>query len=278
MRMTNEEFEAEVFRRSRVYMQARQVRRRRLMTGAAAFAGCFVLLTAGAVILPHRNKFSMMNNEIAVRDSAVADGADYGADSSAAFAEEAAEEAEMFDEEYKAGAGDDYGMQQAISSNQKSDQPAHGSKADSAEVPKDAISGLAPEESSEAESAESFDKDTVPTAKEICESFGIPVPPGRIADFREAYDPAVVGINHDELLCRYENEHGKLSFSVTHPGDYDREHESGEISYYSVDPKIKSASFSSGKAQIIIELESDDPDADAILQEAAEALKDYLSR
>ena len=54
MRMTNEEFQAEVFRRSAVYMQEKRQSRTRLWRGAAAFAGCFVLI-GGALML--RNSF-----------------------------------------------------------------------------------------------------------------------------------------------------------------------------------------------------------------------------
>ncbi len=50
MRMTNEEFQAEVFRRSQVYFAERRRSRRRLFTGAAAFAGCFVI-AVGALAL-----------------------------------------------------------------------------------------------------------------------------------------------------------------------------------------------------------------------------------
>lgn len=47
MRMTNEQFQAEVFRRSKAYMQQRQVRRRRLRRGALVFAGCLVVAIGG---------------------------------------------------------------------------------------------------------------------------------------------------------------------------------------------------------------------------------------
>lgn len=47
MRMTNEQFQAEVFRRSEAYRKRRQTACRRYLTaGAIAFAGCFVLAFA----------------------------------------------------------------------------------------------------------------------------------------------------------------------------------------------------------------------------------------
>ena len=52
MRMTNEEFQAEVFRRSRVYLAERQTRRRRLFAGVLAFAGCFAVVIAAAKLRP----------------------------------------------------------------------------------------------------------------------------------------------------------------------------------------------------------------------------------
>lgn len=50
--MTNEEFQAEVFRRSRVYLAKQQARRRRLFAGALAFAGCFAVVIAAAKLRP----------------------------------------------------------------------------------------------------------------------------------------------------------------------------------------------------------------------------------
>lgn len=59
MRMTDEQFQTEVFRRSRVYMEQRRVRRRHLRAGALVFAGCFVLMIAGVGILPR-----IKNNDV----------------------------------------------------------------------------------------------------------------------------------------------------------------------------------------------------------------------
>ena len=51
MRMTNEEFQAEVYRRSAVYQQ-KQRRRMRIIKGASAFAGCLLLTLAAGAVLP----------------------------------------------------------------------------------------------------------------------------------------------------------------------------------------------------------------------------------
>ena len=55
MRMTNEEFQAEVFRRSQAYLAERRRSRRRLFTGAAAFAGCFVIAVGALALRSSRN-------------------------------------------------------------------------------------------------------------------------------------------------------------------------------------------------------------------------------
>ena len=283
MRMTNEEFEAEVFRRSRVYMKERQMRRRHMLTGALAFAGCFVLVTAGAVMLPNRNKSDLMTADVAMNenggaDSAAAD-AEYAEESSEEYAEQA-EEAEMND--WVEDENDSLHLNQdaitggeafSAKNEQKNQNESAASPASTVRPAHDKASG---EESSEAPSDE--DEKAVNTPEKICESYGIPVPPDEIAGFAESEEPAVVGRDLDELLFRYENARGKLSFTVMHPSDYDREHETDGIRYTSAVPQIKSASFLCGSAQIIIELESDDPDAEALLKEAAEALKAYLSR
>ena len=57
MRMTNEEFQAEVFRRSAAYQQKR-TKRIRFMTGATAFAGCLLLTVA---VLPHLTNSMHLN-------------------------------------------------------------------------------------------------------------------------------------------------------------------------------------------------------------------------
>lgn len=55
MRMTNEEFQAEVFRRSRVYLDEKKSSRKRLFAGIAACAACFVI-AGGALMLRTSSK------------------------------------------------------------------------------------------------------------------------------------------------------------------------------------------------------------------------------
>lgn len=55
MRMTNEEFQAEVFRRSNVYLQQKRQNRRRFFYGAAAFACCFVIAAGGLALRSRMN-------------------------------------------------------------------------------------------------------------------------------------------------------------------------------------------------------------------------------
>ena len=93
MRMTNEEFQAEVFRRSAAY-QREHTRRIRIMTrAAAAFAGC-LLLTVGVGVAVSRNG-AMRANETATTSGVFYDGnAAKDAESSACEAEEAADNCE----------------------------------------------------------------------------------------------------------------------------------------------------------------------------------------
>lgn len=62
MRMTNEQFQAEVLRRSKAYMQQRQVRRRQLRTGALVFAGCLVVVLAG--VMPRMRHHNMLDMQM----------------------------------------------------------------------------------------------------------------------------------------------------------------------------------------------------------------------
>lgn len=70
MRMTNEEFQAEVFRRSAAY-QRQRTKRIRFMTGAAAFAGCLVLTVGvGAPLMLRTNQGSFTAKLDSAEDSA----------------------------------------------------------------------------------------------------------------------------------------------------------------------------------------------------------------
>ena len=76
MRMTNEEFQAEVFRRSEIYMKERQVRRRKMFTGALAFCGCLAVGIAAQKLLPifnHSKLQSAMSDYSNVIDNILAD-------------------------------------------------------------------------------------------------------------------------------------------------------------------------------------------------------------
>ena len=55
MRMTNEEFQAEVFRRSNVYLQQKKQNHRRFYYGAAAFACCFGIVAGGLALKSRMN-------------------------------------------------------------------------------------------------------------------------------------------------------------------------------------------------------------------------------
>lgn len=106
MRMTNEQFQAEVFRRSRVYQEQRQIRRRRMFAGTLAFAGCFAVVILAARVLPNKNY------ETANRTADVAERADnsesYAADAAADEAcEECSEENYAPAAECEAEAGDE---------------------------------------------------------------------------------------------------------------------------------------------------------------------------
>lgn len=94
MRMTNEEFQAEVFRRSAAY-QREHTRRIRIMTrAAAAFAGC-LLLTVGVGFAATRNNMMYTENTAATSGiNSEQDGAkdDAAADYAPEMAEESSEE------------------------------------------------------------------------------------------------------------------------------------------------------------------------------------------
>lgn len=66
MRMTNEQFQAEVFRRSKAYTEQRQVRRRHLRTGALVFAGCLVVVLAG--VMPRMRHHNMLDMQMTAAD------------------------------------------------------------------------------------------------------------------------------------------------------------------------------------------------------------------
>lgn len=131
MRMTNEEFQAEVFRRSAAY-QREHTRRIRIMTrAAAAFAGC-LLLTVGVGVAVSRNG-AMRANETATTSDVFYDGnAVKDAESSACEAEGAADNCEGSAED-----GFDFtnGQNDAVSSAEDADSlagisPENGGKQD----------------------------------------------------------------------------------------------------------------------------------------------------
>lgn len=131
MRMTNEEFQAEVFRRSAAY-QREHTRRIRIMTrAAAAFAGC-LLLTVGVGVAVSRNG-AMRVNETATTSGVFYDGnAVKDAESSACEAEGAADNCEGSAED-----GFDFtnGQNDAVSSAEDADSlagisPENGGKQD----------------------------------------------------------------------------------------------------------------------------------------------------
>lgn len=131
MRMTNEEFQAEVFRRSAAY-QREHTRRIRIMTrAAAAFAGC-LLLTVGVGVAVSRNG-AMRANETATTSGVFYDGnAVKDAESSACEAEGAADNCEGSAED-----GFDFtnGQNDAVSSAEDADSlggisPENGGKQD----------------------------------------------------------------------------------------------------------------------------------------------------
>ena len=131
MRMTNEEFQAEVFRRSAAY-QREHTRRIRIMTrAAAAFAGC-LLLTVGVGVAVSRNG-AMRANETATTSGVFYDGnAVKDAESSACEAEGAADNCDGSAED-----GFDFtnGQNDAVSSAEDADSlagisPENGGKQD----------------------------------------------------------------------------------------------------------------------------------------------------
>lgn len=97
MRMTNEQFQAEVFRRSRIYQQQRQVRRRRALTGALAFCGCFAVVCAAARLnfAGKKEKMNMTADVAEKADQAKSD--DFAYEAAEESSEAAAPAAENYD-------------------------------------------------------------------------------------------------------------------------------------------------------------------------------------
>lgn len=147
MRMTNEEFQAEVFRRSRVYLAERQTRRRRLFTGVLAFAGCFAVVIAAAKLRPLTAK----NEAGLTADNAM----------QAEYASKAEKAEEAYDAEYSeeacAEVNDEQDITQGITFNsskrteEKADEPAAENYKEENAEQADAV----PEASSDAERPDS---------------------------------------------------------------------------------------------------------------------------
>ena len=148
MRMTNEEFQAEVFRRSRVYLAERQTRRRRLFAGVLAFAGCFAVVIAAAKLRPLTAK----NEAGLTAENAMQ--ADYA--SKADMAEEAYEA--EYSEEACAEMNDEQDITQGITfnSSKSTEEKADEAPAEDYKEENDAEqAGAAPEASSDAERPDS---------------------------------------------------------------------------------------------------------------------------
>ena len=103
MRMTNEEFQAEVFRRSNVYLQQKRQNRRRFFYGAAAFACCFVIAAGGLALRSRMNgdktAFSGFLDNATASEAADVSSEEYCEEESSEAAEAAseAESAEAWD-------------------------------------------------------------------------------------------------------------------------------------------------------------------------------------
>lgn len=175
MRMTNEEFQAEVFRRSAAY-QREHTRRIRIMTrAAAAFAGC-LLLTVGVGVAVSRNG-AMRANETATTSGVFYDGnAVKDAESSACEAEGAADNCEGSAED-----GFDFtnGQNDAVSSAEDADSLAGISPENGGKQDRDPL-----EISGEASSADSKHAVFVKkTAAEVLARYGLDAVPETLHGF-----------------------------------------------------------------------------------------------
>lgn len=268
MRMTNEQFEAEVFRRSKVYLQQRQKRRRQYFTAAAAFAGCFMLAVLGARVLSLHNKMESVNMA-----------ADMAAENGDYTYGKQAEESSAADAEYAEESSEEYAEESEMADAEGGYDDANDDYAEESSEAPESAADEAPDaqgQQGQTQGGSPVKKDEGQTPLEaLCAQFGIPVPPEEIAGFVR-YDIDDLAADTDQCaFLYYENADGsRLTVEICTPSDSDPE----EIRYDIIIVGGKSALFRAADARIIMWVNDDAPDADALIHEAAEVLKDELSR
>ena len=275
MRMTNEEFQAEVFRRSRVYLAERQTRRRRLFAGVLAFAGCFAVVIAAAKLRPLTAK----NEAGLTADNAMQ--ADYA--SKADMAEEAYEA--EYSEEACAEMNDEKDITQGITFDSAKSGEAKADEApaeDYKEENEAEQAGAAPEASSDAERPESA----------LFDDYGIKGMPETLAGMtyagaenrnRQKNDQtgadALGGAAEDGDIFRYQDAAGgqPLYVRIQTMESVGAEHPQPEnmTMLFAEDADTKKAIFRTETLYVTVYADNLPLDT---LKQAAQEMKDYLSQ
>lgn len=243
MRMTNEEFQAEVFRRSQVYMQQKHSRRTHMFRAAAAFAACFVLVAGGLVIRNlHSNNFEMSNmfsadNAVSCEESSLKE--DCAAEASEEYAEEAEQAAEA-PEQY---------LNQADTSNGKRKDSKGANQSDVA----DANAEIAEENSEEeAESADaSSGTEEMLSAADYLDALGIRQPPETLWGYSLEWDPDARYLLHERNAFLYPDEQRRVMLTVYLLPVPEHAPDDGEIYIYHSE-EGQTADFIVGNAQVTL--------------------------
>ena len=251
MRMTNEEFQAEVFRRSQVYMQQKRSRRTHMFRAAAAFAACFVLVAGGLVIRNlHSNNFTASNmfsadNAVSCAESSLKE--DCAAEASEEYTLEAEQAAEA-PEQY---------LNQANTSDGKRKDSKGADQSDVA----DANSEIAEENSEEEAESEdassgssedsSSDTDEMLSAAEYLDALGIRQPPETLWGYSLEWDPDARYLLHERNAFLYPDEQRRVMLTVYLLPIPEHAPDDGEIYIYHSE-EGQTADFIVGNAQVTL--------------------------
>ncbi|MBP0975578.1 MAG: hypothetical protein J6P20_05885 [Oscillospiraceae bacterium] len=280
MRMTNEEFQAEVFRRSQVYFAERRRSRRRLFTGAAAFAGCFVI-AVGALAL-RGTMTNMQSQDCGIAEninsifsaknaSSYADSAADCADAEASCSE-AAEESEAYCGESAESSAQNKVEQQ---SNQPRDAKTHYKSSD-------ATAGLSPAPNYENQdntasdsAAESAEAQEELPAEEYFSALGINPPPEMLGGYKLHCNPTESRVLGQRNMFTYIDETGTGALVLYLEPEGENSLLENIVMHHS--DEGEKAEFTLGNARVVLEgkyMTLQDTDAlTALVRELQEALR-----
>ena len=198
MRMTNEEFQAEVFRRSRVYLDEKKSSRKRLFAGIAACAACFVI-AGGALMLrtSHTNDLAAdMKQALTASEANCAE---------AAPSEEACDEA-YYDESSEESCEECGEESCAESSEESSAESSEAAEQDISEKSDNTIKG--------ADAAANPDDGNVLTADEFFSELGINPMPETLGGYTLRWQPEAGFDIRGRYAFLYQDQNGKNALIV----------------------------------------------------------------